>query len=423
MRRFSVFLLSLLLALAAGAQTRDPFADVAADILNAAGCERPYHYEPGSPTAAPKGYKPFYISHYGRHGSRYCWNNETYIFLHEVLTEAKKHSALTDEGERFRTLFEEDYPEFLANTGDLSELGFAQQRDIAVRMAASFPEVFVPGGKVFARCSPVPRVISSMQAFTVSLQKSVPSLDIRARALHTDCPVVNPHMSLSEEQAKAFEPLPRPGGLSDLDFWKPRACYDTVLPRFFTDDSFFSETGGRTKFIMEVFRLWANSPNCCEDPGRYSFLLTPEEAAVMWEAFNFSNYYSIRYYQLYDELLQDIVAGAQAAINGGGFAADLRFGHDTIFDPLCYILMLDGRGGFPEEADEVKGYYFNYLTPMAANLQIVLYRSRKNPEILFKVLRNEKEQQLPQLESAGGPYYRWSDFTAWIQGYLKDHKL
>ena len=30
-----------------------------------------YVYKPLAETAAPKGYKPFYISHYGRHGSRY----------------------------------------------------------------------------------------------------------------------------------------------------------------------------------------------------------------------------------------------------------------------------------------------------------------------------------------------------------------
>ena len=30
-----------------------------------------YEYAPSALTKAPKGYKPFYISHYGRHGSRY----------------------------------------------------------------------------------------------------------------------------------------------------------------------------------------------------------------------------------------------------------------------------------------------------------------------------------------------------------------
>ena len=40
-------------------------------------------------TKAPKGYKPFYISHYGRHGSRYLigtddYNNPVDIFDHDT---------------------------------------------------------------------------------------------------------------------------------------------------------------------------------------------------------------------------------------------------------------------------------------------------------------------------------------------------
>ena len=37
-----------------------------------------YEYIEGSYTPAPKGYKPFYISHYGRHGARYH-SKESYL--------------------------------------------------------------------------------------------------------------------------------------------------------------------------------------------------------------------------------------------------------------------------------------------------------------------------------------------------------
>ena len=36
----------------------------------AAGVYHYYEYSPSALTKAPKGYKAFYISHYGRHGSR-----------------------------------------------------------------------------------------------------------------------------------------------------------------------------------------------------------------------------------------------------------------------------------------------------------------------------------------------------------------
>lgn len=40
---------------------------------------------------APKGYKPFYVSHFGRHGSRYLINDDDYTRLMKVLDKA--HAA------------------------------------------------------------------------------------------------------------------------------------------------------------------------------------------------------------------------------------------------------------------------------------------------------------------------------------------
>ena len=37
-----------------------------------------YEFNPIEDTPAPKGFKPFYISHYGRHGSRWLPNDSRY---------------------------------------------------------------------------------------------------------------------------------------------------------------------------------------------------------------------------------------------------------------------------------------------------------------------------------------------------------
>ena len=49
-------------------------------------------------TAAPKGYKAFYISHYGRHGSRYLISDNDYQAPLELLRRANEAGALTDLG-------------------------------------------------------------------------------------------------------------------------------------------------------------------------------------------------------------------------------------------------------------------------------------------------------------------------------------
>lgn len=50
-------------------------------------------------TKAPKGYKAFYISHYGRHGSRYHTSDKFFKMPLEGLKEAHNLNILTDKGE------------------------------------------------------------------------------------------------------------------------------------------------------------------------------------------------------------------------------------------------------------------------------------------------------------------------------------
>ena len=55
--------------------------------------------EPGPDTKAPRGYKPFYISHYGRHGSRSGWDQEKYDKIINTLTAAKEAGILSASGD------------------------------------------------------------------------------------------------------------------------------------------------------------------------------------------------------------------------------------------------------------------------------------------------------------------------------------
>ena len=41
-----------------------------------AGLDSQYNFDVPALTPAPKGYDPFYLSHYGRHGSRYAWQRD-----------------------------------------------------------------------------------------------------------------------------------------------------------------------------------------------------------------------------------------------------------------------------------------------------------------------------------------------------------
>ena len=73
--------------------------EIMADIERAGGVHYMYPEDQPKPTAAPKGYKPFYISHLGRHGARYALGSTVYRDLLEVWTKGHENGWLTPKGE------------------------------------------------------------------------------------------------------------------------------------------------------------------------------------------------------------------------------------------------------------------------------------------------------------------------------------
>ena len=189
MRKTLSALLLSLWALCGSAQTYDVMDIVRNDRDKASACEGPYRFDAPAPTPAPRGYKPFYISHYGRHGSRYAWDGGTYTRIHDRLLAASGAGVLTERGRQLLADFEAFYEIPLINTGDLVPLGWEQLRRIAETMGRDYPQVFRRGGTVRARGSVSTRALVSMNSFTLALQKMYPALVISADSYHTNLPV------------------------------------------------------------------------------------------------------------------------------------------------------------------------------------------------------------------------------------------
>lgn len=133
-------------------------------------------------TKAPKGYKPFYISHYGRHGSRYLIGDRDYKWLVDLFEEAHRAHALTGLGEDTYRRLLKVWEEAEGHGGDLTPLGVRQHRGIAERMYASFPEVFKGNPFISARSTVVLRCAMSMVAFGDRLKELNPDLRISYEA-------------------------------------------------------------------------------------------------------------------------------------------------------------------------------------------------------------------------------------------------
>lgn len=419
MKRILTLVLLSVCCLAA-AQQYDVIEQVKSDPRKAAGMEGPHRFDAPAPTPAPRGYKPFYISHYGRHGSRYAWNSRTYTVIHEVLSAAHEEGVLTPLGEKFYEDFEPFYEIPLINTGDLVPLGWEQHKRIAAWMYDTFPEVFRKSRDIDAIVSTSPRAIVSMSSFCLSLKEKNPKLQFYQSSTHTGLTVATP-TSAPKQLKRTFKTDELPNIETVAHFNERFIDYEGILGRIFTDTSFPSKfQGGRTEFVTELNQLIGNYHNYEERP-LFDDILTPEQNANLWEALNYYSWHidlTARYQNI--PLLEDLIAKADAAFDNPGRAADLRFGHDYVFEAFMCLINANGCGTVPEKASEVKYWFQSYNVPMAATVLFVFYRDRKG-DILFKVMQNEAEVTLPQLEPVTGPYYRWSDFKAWAADMMARH--
>ena len=93
-------------------------------------------------TPTPKGYEPYYMSHYGRHGSRWLISDGNYSRPIATLETAKEMGKLTAKGEEVLETLKAIYKTSTKRLGDLTTVGERQHHGIGKRMTQNFPEIF-----------------------------------------------------------------------------------------------------------------------------------------------------------------------------------------------------------------------------------------------------------------------------------------
>lgn len=390
------------------AQTVSPLDELKADPRKAYGTDYPYSFEKVTLTKAPKGYKPFYISHYGRHGSRYYWSDRLYYELDSLLTKAHQKQLLTAEGEAFYNKFMASKEELKTGISELTQLGWEQHQFIARTMYNNFPQVFKKGGNVLAISSLSGRCVLSMSAFCQELVQCNPKIEIREQSSRFTLDGVVP----TDRQNPVKHRFPRvtPRYEKNKDRFKYEDnLRDKIIPRVFTSTE--GLPGNLHHIGSNLINLYTSLPSIGHE-GMMGNIITDQEIVDQWENSNLGSY-SWVFGPQNDMIpvLQDIIRKAEAAINGtSDHIADLRFGHDTCLGPLTVLMGLNGADKDPEDPYEVKNTYQNWLTGKASNVQLIFYRKGKSSsDILVKCLLNGREVRLP-VPTDNYPYYRWSDF-------------
>ena len=185
MKQFRFLLLCLLLlGWSAGAQTSRE--ELLSHIELTAGNYANYPNPTGHITPAPKGYEPFYISHYGRHGARYQTSDKAYKRLQHQLDTALSLGLLTEYGKDVRNRITLAAADAKGRAGSLTQLGARQHKAIAKRMYDNYPTHMTKPLTVTANASTSRRVIHSMENFCEELKELNPAYDITMAAREED---------------------------------------------------------------------------------------------------------------------------------------------------------------------------------------------------------------------------------------------
>lgn len=409
-------LLSLLLiggtALSLPAQSTKE--ETLSDLNRTGGVYYAYPVTESHNTPAPKGYEPFYVSHYGRHGSRYLISDNDYRSVADKLHEADRAGALTPLGRDVMQRVDSVMVETSLRGGDLSPLGVRQHRDIAERMYRAYPQVFRDGTDISARSTLVVRCVLSMDAFCERLKELNPKLDITRESSQRYMGYLCHH----SDESNAWRDDPRNFKEEYRKFEQSHTNPDRLVASIFSDPKFVARNVNPHDFMWGLYWIASGMQDIETDLDFYD-LFTADELYDLYQCFNYRFYASDGNYAPAEgllinnaaPLLQNIIDSADAAIAAAEPTATLRFGHDGNVIPLVALMHLEDCDISVENPDEFDSAFSVWkIAPMACNVQLIFFRDAKHPEkdILVKIMLNEEEKRIP-VETDSFPFYRWSD--------------
>ena len=383
-------------------------------------------------TPTPKGYEPYYMSHYGRHGSRWLISDGNYSRPIATLETAKEMGKLTAKGEEVLETLKAIYKTSTKRLGDLTTVGERQHHGIGKRMTQNFPEIFKKKDVMIdARSTVVTRCILSMIAECEELAAANPTARIHNDVSESLQYYLNqPWEGIVKEMGR------NTGDKEDRDYSIKWTHPERLMKVLFNDQEFVYNNISAGALMRQLFHVACNMQSHDTDLELFS-LFTDEEIYDQWRQKNIGWYLDygpspvsggkMPFSQL--NLLKNIIETADTVTKT---QATLRFGHEVCVMPLACLLELDNCGMAVDNLDELDKYWRNYrIFPMGCNIQLIFYRPLpfkpkgkgkglpKPGPVLVKALLNERETYLP-IETNQWPYYNWQDLREYYLKKIED---
>ena len=351
-----------------------------------------YPVKAGIQLDIPEEWEPFYISHYGRHGSRWLPSADRYEWVMEQFVDDKN---LTSFGKSVKRRLKKICRNARGNYGQLTPLGVRQHQGIARRMVEGYPEVFLDTEdlRITARSSTSPRCRASMLAFLSKL----PCKGIVGETK----PEFMQYLNYESPELKE---------LTARTKRQPNISTARFVSSLFKDTTKVSDA---RKLLSELHTIASDMQDIPLNISLWD-AFTPEEMLAVHAA-NDERMAICNSDTLVNEgiparssiaLWQNIRQEADSVIAHGAHGASLRFGHDTALYRLLTLLGIS----LPREGME-------NIIPMGANLQIVFLRrvergdsQEDREEVWVAFLLNERIATFEGVPFMyAGYFYHWND--------------
>lgn len=404
-----------------GVKAQTTFEEISADLNKAGGVYLAYPTVETNQTPAPKGYKPFYVSHYGRHGSRYLLGDRDYQQIIQLMEKAETVNGLTPLGHDVLKRLNMVWEEAQGRAGDLTPLGIRQHQGIAERMSKNFPEVFRGKRHVSARSTVVYRCAMSMVALGDRLKQLNPQLDMSYEMSEKYMSYLNYHSARSN----AFTHGKKGPWVEEYrKFEEAQVHPDRLVSTLFSNADFIRCEVNPSELMWGLYWIAVDMQDM-ETPVSFFDLFTAKEMFDLWQCVNY-RFYMGNANPLASNgivmanaksLVENILESADAAIKDRSIAATLRFGHDGNVIPLLALLQIENFDVAVAGPAEVYKHWCDFkATPMASNVQIVFFENKAG-DILVKFMHNENEVHVP-VKTDQWPFYHWNDVKEYYQKRL-----
>lgn len=412
-----IFALITLCTVATVARGADPMA-TSYSYADCRGSLTPYPVEV-NPAVYPDSLEPVYINHVGRHGSRYPASAANCIKLGRYLAKADSLGTITPAGRQLLRLNNLIISRSEGQWGALDSLGMAEQRAIASRMFYNFGEVFsrASGGSTISAISSYsPRAMMSMFSFVHQLDR----MDNRVEFV-TSTGRMNSQLMRPFDVDEEYLTFRRDNvWKAPYDEYFHQMCPSAPARRLLGERFTFGARDEEQDFALTAYYVVAGCAAMSVNADT-SLFFTQEEINALWSCFNLRQYLqrtattlSSVPADIASDLLVNLITTTDEFISGANPASvNLRFGHAETLMPLLSLMRLKGCYYMTNYFDTVGLHWRDfYVVPMAANLQMILFKAKKSGRYYVRVDLNETP--VPLQPNSTQLYTPWSEARLYL---------